>query len=94
MFWPTPVCNNLFDMESSMSFFFTGINVRTDSSSYLMHHKFVLIDGTILINGSFNWTRQAISGNQENLLITNNEKLVNCYLKEFEKLWLQFEPNK
>lgn len=71
-----------------------GINVRTDSSSYLMHHKFVLINRDILINGSFNWTRQAISGNQENLLITNNKKLVNSYLQEFEKLWLQFEPGK
>ncbi|XP_067671252.1 uncharacterized protein [Haliotis asinina] len=69
-----------------------GINVRTDHSSFFMHHKFVIVDNKILINGSFNWTRNAITGNQENLLITNNPDFVVAYQKEFEKLWKEFDP--
>ncbi|XP_060076527.1 uncharacterized protein LOC132556155 [Ylistrum balloti] len=69
-----------------------GIAVRTDESSFFMHHKFVVIDGNTLINGSFNWTRQAITGNQENLLISNNHALVTEYHKQFEYLWGLYDP--
>ncbi|KAK6170892.1 hypothetical protein SNE40_019181 [Patella caerulea] len=69
-----------------------GIPIRTDRSSYLMHHKFVIVDSRLLINGSFNWTRQAITGNQENLLITNDSYVVNEFRNEFEKLWKEFDP--
>lgn len=70
----------------------TGLHVRTDHSSYLMHHKFVVIDNCILLTGSFNWTRQAISGNQENLLALSNKRIVSLYRREFEKLWKNFDP--
>ncbi|XP_071107223.1 uncharacterized protein [Haliotis cracherodii] len=69
-----------------------GVSVRTDHSSFFMHHKFVIVDKKILINGSFNWSRSAITGNQENLLITNNPDFVVAYQKEFEKLWKEFDP--
>ena len=42
-----------------------GIEVRTDADPKLhMHHKFAVIDNIVLLNGSFNWTRQAVLGNQ------------------------------
>lgn len=41
-----------------------------------MHHKFAIVDGRLLINGSFNWTRQAVLYNQENCVITDNSSLV------------------
>ncbi|XP_052262426.1 uncharacterized protein LOC127866075 isoform X2 [Dreissena polymorpha] len=71
-----------------------GIPVRTDNSSYLMHHKFVVIDGTHLLTGSFNWTRQAISGNQENLVALRNMRIVSQFSSEFEKLWKEFDPKR
>merc|ERR1712187_396355 len=46
-----------------------GIDVRMDSSAFAMHHKFVVIDGCTVLNGSFNWTAQAANGNQENVAI-------------------------
>ena len=58
-----------------------------------MHHKFAIVDGTMLINGSFNWTRQAITGNKENLLLTNEPSLVNDYQTEFSNLWDTFDPS-
>lgn len=69
-----------------------GIQLRTDKSSFLMHHKFVIIDQEVLINGSFNWTRSAITANNENVLITNQPNLVKPYKGEFDKLWKTFAP--
>lgn len=57
-----------------------------------MHHKFLIIDNRILITGSFNWTRQAIVGNNENLIVTTHPKLLPAYLSEFERLWIMFDP--
>eukprot|EP00475_Leptophrys_vorax_P003781 TRINITY_DN12210_c0_g1_i1.p1 TRINITY_DN12210_c0_g1~~TRINITY_DN12210_c0_g1_i1.p1 ORF type:complete len:206 (-),score=43.20 TRINITY_DN12210_c0_g1_i1:89-661(-) len=56
-----------------------------------MHHKFCLIDRRTLLNGSFNWTRRAVLGNNENILVTEDEKLVSTFQKEFEKLWELFK---
>ncbi|XP_070580415.1 uncharacterized protein [Ptychodera flava] len=71
-----------------------GIQVRHDYSSFLMHHKFVIIDGALLISGSFNWTRCAVTGNHENIIITSDSNLVTPFKEEFERLWELFEPAK
>ncbi len=67
-----------------------GVPVVFDSSSHHMHHKFALIDQKMLLNGSFNWTRSASFGNQENLVATNDPHLLTQFSEEFEKLWQQF----
>ncbi|GIX85475.1 mitochondrial cardiolipin hydrolase [Caerostris extrusa] len=69
-----------------------GISVRCRSSSFWMHHKFVVADNEILVNGSFNWTNQAVMGNFENLLITSDDNLVKPYIIEFQRLWNLLEP--
>lgn len=67
-----------------------GIDIRMDNTENHMHHKFALIDKKILVNGSFNWTRSATDYNQENILVTDEPKLVSAYLNEFEDIWKQF----
>lgn len=65
-----------------------GIPVRTDNSERAhMHNKFMLVDSTFLLTGSFNWTFQAGSSNQENLLVVDHPFYLERYNKEFEKLW-------
>lgn len=71
-----------------------GIRVRHDLSSFLMHHKFVVIDDSVLVNGSFNWTRQAVTGNRENVVITNDLQLIRTFKNEFERLWIEYDPSK
>lgn len=71
-----------------------GIRVRHDKTSFYMHHKFVVVDGSLLITGSFNWTRQAVTGNRENVLVTNNPEIVRPYVTEYEKLWQLYKPAK
>ena len=64
-----------------------GIPVRLDHSPEHMHHKFALFDQTTLVTGSFNWTRSASEGNQENIIVTDDVWLVKAFRTEFERLW-------
>lgn len=62
------------------------IQYQDDEVKY-MHHKFCLVDSTYLINGSMNWTYQAVFENWENVLITNQPNITSEFSKCFEKIW-------
>ena len=64
-----------------------GISVRTDLSEAHMHHKFALFDRARLLTGSYNWTRSAFLENQENVLVTDEPRLVRAFSDAFESLW-------
>jgi phosphatidylserine/phosphatidylglycerophosphate/cardiolipin synthase-like enzyme len=71
-----------------------GIEVRTDSApEYHMHDKFMVVDGTFVLTGSFNWTFQAGSSNQENVLVVDHPYYCEKYSTEFNSLWLKFCKN-
>ncbi|BAT71926.1 phospholipase D/Transphosphatidylase [Thermosulfidibacter takaii ABI70S6] len=53
----------------------------------LMHHKFAVIDGKVLLTGSFNWTASAEKLNYENLLVFYSQRIAALYEKEFKKFW-------
>jgi cardiolipin hydrolase len=42
----------------------------------------------ILINGSLNWTREALTSNYENFIVTSNRKVINEYYDEFVERWI------
>lgn len=67
-----------------------GIEVRLDDTDFHMHHKFALFDGMRLASGSFNWTRGASTGNEENLVVTDDVRLVRSFGARFELLWGKF----
>jgi phosphatidylserine/phosphatidylglycerophosphate/cardiolipin synthase-like enzyme len=69
-----------------------GISVRIDTDRSLMHHKFVIIDNIKLLTGSYNWTRTGADVNNENMLVTTNNRIVRAYKKEFNRLWLEMSP--
>ena len=69
-----------------------GVQVRHNHDSYLMHHKFAVVDRRCLVNGSLNWTQQAVHGNQENVSISYSYEVVRQFLDQFELLWEQFHP--
>jgi cardiolipin hydrolase len=66
-----------------------GIQVHVDDASYHMHHKFAIIDGCRILTGSYNWTRSAATGNHENLIITDDDRMVTAFQAEFESLWTE-----
>jgi len=69
----------------------SGIPVKMDSTPYHMHNKYAIIDGLVLLNGSYNWTNTASTKNNENIIVTNNKKLITSFSKYFEELWKQFK---
>jgi cardiolipin hydrolase len=57
-----------------------GISIRTDDDVKAhMHDKFVVVDNELVLTGSFNWTTQAASINQENILVTDHPYYVHEY---------------
>lgn len=69
-----------------------GIDIKTDDSvRFHMHHKFAVIDKSVVLTGSFNWTTQAVKNNQENILFIENKELALKYSVEFQRLWDDFE---
>lgn len=64
-----------------------GIPVRVDRSDAHMHHKFALFDRHILLTGSYNWTRSAARENAENIIITDDPRLITPFQTYFDDLW-------
>lgn len=64
-----------------------GLAVRVDQTEHHMHHKFAIFDGTILLTGSYNWTRSAAQFNEENIVVVGDCSLVESFQKEFDRLW-------
>jgi len=51
-----------------------------------MHHKFCIIDNSILFTGSYNWTYYAENRNFENIVRLEERDLIDQYIQEFEML--------
>lgn len=68
-----------------------GIPTKTDDSARAnMHHKFAVIDNSVVITGSFNWTNQAVKINQENIIFYESKELAAKYTDEYNRLWDSF----
>jgi cardiolipin hydrolase len=46
-----------------------------------MHHKFIVIDDDLLLNGSFNWTSTAVNSNYENVVVMDHGGLIGDFKK-------------
>jgi len=63
-----------------------GIPVLIDDKHAIAHNKIMIIDRSVLITGSFNFTKAAEEKNAENLLvIKGNKRLVDAYLENYER---------
>lgn len=63
-----------------------GAEIHLDKNPYSMHHKVVLVDGATVITGSYNFSKNADTQNDENVLIIHDPQLVAVYTAEFERL--------
>jgi phosphatidylserine/phosphatidylglycerophosphate/cardiolipin synthase-like enzyme len=66
-----------------------GIEVLSDRSQHLMHHKFVLVDRIEVWTGSMNLTVNGAYRNDNNLLRIRVREIADNYLREFEEMFIQ-----
>jgi len=64
-----------------------GVQVRNDTNLALMHHKVAIIDGSIVLVGSFNWTNFAEDDNNEDLLVIRSSDVASTFEQEFQRIW-------
>ena len=67
----------------------TGIPVRTDTNTRFMNNKVMIVDGEIVLTGSYDWTETAETFNDENLIVINSIHLASLYEEEFSRIWAQ-----
>lgn len=63
------------------------IPIRSDDRSALMHHKFLIIDGTKVWMGSMNFTFNGIYNNNNNALFIESVELAANYQGEFDEMF-------
>jgi phosphatidylserine/phosphatidylglycerophosphate/cardiolipin synthase-like enzyme len=56
-----------------------GIPVLIDAAHEIAHNKIMILDGAVVITGSFNFTHQAEVANAENLLILRDHQIAARY---------------
>jgi len=65
-----------------------GILLKVDSDFQIAHSKIMIVDGTDVITGSFNFTYSAEHNNAENCLIFHgNKQLAEQYMKNWQWRW-------
>jgi len=64
-----------------------GLDVLIDGNAGQMHHKVFIVDGRIVVMGSYNFSRSAEERNDENILIIYNEDIAQFFLQEFNRVY-------
>lgn len=65
-----------------------GVDLVDDENPYaLMHHKFLVIDESVVWSGSANYSYYAFYKNNENLVKFTSSKIAKVYLEEFDELY-------
>ena len=80
---------------SELSYLFcAGVTIHQDGNPGVMHHKVIIIDEETVITGSLNFSDNADSANDENVLVITHADIAAYYLQEFERRWAEsVEPD-
>lgn len=79
-------------VETSQRRFWTqracaSLPIRRDGNPDILHHKVLIIDDSIVVMGSLNFSGNAADSNDENTLIIHNTAIARAYLEEFARRW-------
>lgn len=69
-----------------------GVPTFIDAQHAIAHNKVMILDGKIVITGSFNFTRAAEERNAENLLILHDARLATQYQRNWNTHRAHSEP--
>lgn len=71
------------------SFASAGLDVRLDGNPDNMHHKVIIIDERIVVTGSYNFSYNAETLNDENVLVIDHAGIAALYLAEFQRVFAE-----
>jgi phosphatidylserine/phosphatidylglycerophosphate/cardiolipin synthase-like enzyme len=71
------------------TFWCANVPARQDGNGSFLHDKVIVIDDSIVVTGSLNFSSSADEENEENVVILDNPEIAALYLQEFDKLWKQ-----
>jgi phosphatidylserine/phosphatidylglycerophosphate/cardiolipin synthase-like enzyme len=63
------------------------IPLRLDAGHAIAHNKVIVVDGELVITGSFNFTNSAQTRNAENLLVLKSIELADSYKANWQNHW-------
>lgn len=69
-----------------------SLNVLLDRNPEVLNHKIMIIDGKIVVIGSYDFTNRAEIENDENVLIIHNELVAQKFMEEFERVNSRAKP--
>jgi phosphatidylserine/phosphatidylglycerophosphate/cardiolipin synthase-like enzyme len=81
--------NSLLESEPSIRYV-RGDNKLGNYSA--IHHKYAVVDSTVVLGGSFNWTQQANRYNDENLIVVKSKKLAVRFIRDLCALLTAYDP--
>jgi phosphatidylserine/phosphatidylglycerophosphate/cardiolipin synthase-like enzyme len=65
------------------------LDVLRDGNEGQMHHKVMIVDESIVIFGSYNFTASAETRNDENLIVVYNKDIAARFIGEFQRVYKQ-----
>lgn len=66
-----------------------GTDIRGDNNLYKMNNKAMILDNSIVVTGSYDWTPNAEITQDNNVILLENEQVTELYSSEFERIWNQ-----
>jgi phosphatidylserine/phosphatidylglycerophosphate/cardiolipin synthase-like enzyme len=69
-----------------------GIDVRVDPDDSNLHDKLLIIDGRVVVTGSYNFSNNAELRNDENTLVIYDAGIADQYLQQFDLVWNLTQP--
>lgn len=57
-----------------------------------LHHKYAVIDGEVVLGGSYNWTANATLYNDENLIVLHGQKVAARFEADFASMLAEYDP--
>jgi len=63
-----------------------GLDIRLDGVPEVMNDKIMIIDGKIVVMGSYDFTNRAETDNDENVLIFHSEVIAQKFMEEFQRI--------
>jgi len=75
------------DAAELRTLYCAGVPARRDGNGAFMHNKVIIVDERYVATGSLNFSSNAETSNDENVIIIDNPEIAALYMADFERVW-------